>query len=144
MTSVIFKYVFPENNSNWCKIMILPCEVGVKTVLPAVKAVMARSIVEKHGLNEKQTANLLGLSQSAVSRYVGRERGNLLPLEGTSEILALIDEMVTFLIKDPQNKTKILELFCQTCQSIREKGLMCQSCQKEMPKEWGEKCLFCR
>ena len=144
MTCVIFKYVFPANKGNWCKTLILPCEVGVKTVLPAVKAVMARSIVEKHGLNEKQTANLLGLSQSAVSRYVGRERGNLLAIEGTSEVLALIDEMITFLIKDPQNKAKILELFCQTCQAIREKGLMCQSCQKEMPKEWGEKCFFCR
>ena len=61
--------------------LILPCEVGVKTVLPAVKAIMARQIVEKHGLNEQQTAELLGLSQSAVSRYVGRERGNLLAIE---------------------------------------------------------------
>ncbi|NLB76702.1 MAG: hypothetical protein GX799_09610 [Crenarchaeota archaeon] len=52
--------------------MILPCEVGVKTVLPAVKAVMARTHNhKKHSLNEKQTVDLLGLSQSAISRYVG-------------------------------------------------------------------------
>ncbi len=66
--------------------LILPCEVGVKTVLPAIKAIMARSIVEKHDLNEKQTADLLGLSQSAVSRYIARERGNLLNIESTPEI----------------------------------------------------------
>lgn len=124
--------------------MILPCEVGVKTVLPAVKAIMARSIVEKHGLNEKQTADLLGLSQSAVSRYVGRGRGNLLNIEGTSEVLALIDQMVNHLIKAPDNKTEILKLFCQTCTTIREKGLMCPTCQKQMPREWAEKCFFCR
>ena len=124
--------------------MILPCEVGVKTVLPAVKAVMARSIVEKHGLNEKQTADILGLSQSAVSRYVGRERGNLLNIEGTPEVIALIDRMVTHLIKAPVNKAEILKLFCQTCTSIREKGLMCPACQKKMPQEWAEKCSFCR
>jgi predicted transcriptional regulator len=125
--------------------MILPCEVGVKTVLPAVKAIMARSIVEKHGLNEKQTATLLGLSQSAVSRYIGRERGsNLLAIENTAEVTTLIDNMVTSLIKDPQNKSRILELFCQTCTTIREKGLMCPACQKEMPPTWAEKCLFCR
>jgi predicted transcriptional regulator len=104
---------------------------------------MARSIVEKHGLNEKQTANLLGLSQSAVSRYVGRERGNLIEVNNV-EVLALIDQMVTHLIKAPDNKTEILKLFCQTCQTIREKGLMCPTCQKEMPKAWAEKCLFCR
>jgi predicted transcriptional regulator len=124
--------------------LILPCEVGVKTVLPAVKAIMARSMVEKHELKEKQAADLLGLSQSAVSRYVGRERGNLLKIENTSEVLALIDQMVISLIKEPQNKSRILELFCQTCTTIREKGLMCPTCQKEMPQEWAEKCFFCR
>jgi len=124
--------------------LILPCEVGVKTVLPAVKAIMARSIVEKHGLNEKQTADLLGLSQSAVSRYISRERGNLLNIEGTPEVLTLIDQMVTHLIKVPDNKTEILKLFCQTCTTIREKGLMCPACQKEMPQAWAEKCFFCK
>jgi predicted transcriptional regulator len=124
--------------------LILPCEVGVKTVLPAVKAIMARSIVEKHGLNEKQTADLLGLSQSAVSRYISRERGNLLKIEGTIEVLALIDQMVTHLIKVPDNKREILKLFCQTCTTIREKGLMCPACQKEMPQAWAEKCFFCK
>ena len=118
--------------------------MGVKTVLPAVKAIMARSIVEKHGLNEKQTADLLGLSQSAVSRYVGRERGNLLMIENSTEVLALIDQMVTFLIKEPNNKAEILNLFCQTCTAIREKGLMCPYCKKEMPSQWAENCLFCR
>ncbi|MCX6644212.1 MAG: helix-turn-helix domain-containing protein [Candidatus Bathyarchaeota archaeon] len=124
--------------------MILPCEVGVKTVLPAVKAIMARSIVEKHGLNEKQTAELLGISQSAVSRYVSKERGNLLAIENATEVLTLIDQMVTHLIKEPNNKTEILKLFCQTCKAIREKGLMCPHCQKEMPQEWAENCFFCR
>jgi uncharacterized protein len=124
--------------------LILPCEVGVKTVLPAVKAIMARSIVEKHGLNEKQTADLLGLSQSAVSRYIGRERGNLINIEGTNEVLALIDQMVTHLIKKPDNKSEFLKLFCQTCQTIREKGLMCPNCQKQMSQAWAEKCFFCR
>ena len=124
--------------------MILPCEVGVKTVLPAVKAIMAREIVEKHGLSEQQTAELLGLSQSAVSRYISRERGNLLALEESTDILALISQMVTSLIKQPNNKAQILELFCQTCTAMREKGLMCPFCQKETPTQWAENCRFCR
>ncbi len=112
--------------------------------MPAVKAVMARSIVEKHGLNEKQTAELLGLSQSAVSRYVSKERGNRLELESSAEALAIIDKMVVFIIKEPDNKTEILRLFCGACTTIRESGLMCPSCKKEMPKKWAENCFFCR
>jgi uncharacterized protein len=124
--------------------LILPCEVGVKTVLPAIKAIMARQIMQKHGLNEQETAKLLGLSQSAVSRYSSKERGNLITIEGSNDILALIEQMVANLIKEPNNKAEMLKLFCQTCQSIREKGLMCPHCQKEMQLEWAEKCLFCR
>jgi len=124
--------------------LILPCEVSVKTVLPAVKAIMARSIVEKHGYNEKQAADLLGLSQSAISRYVGRERGaNLLAIESAQEVLTLIDEMVISLIKEPQNKSNVLELFCKTCIVVRQKGLLCPTCQEQMPKEWAEQCSFC-
>ena len=126
------------------KNLILPCEVGVKTVLPAVKAIMAREIVEKRGLNEQQAAKLLGLSQSAVSRYISKERGNLLAIDGSAEVLELINQMVNSLIKEPDNKAEILKLFCQTCQTVREKGLMCPTCQEEMPKEWSENCLFCR
>jgi len=119
--------------------------VGVKTILPAVKAIMARSIVKNHGLNEKQTADLLGLSQSAVSRYIGRGRGdNLLAIENAGEVLTLIDQMVLSLIKEPENRSKVLELFCKTCTTIRQKGLMCPKCQAEMPQVWAEKCLFCR
>jgi uncharacterized protein len=144
MTGVILIYIITTIKHNSGATLILPCEVGVKTVLPAVKAIMARSIVEKHGYNEKQTGDLLGLSQSAVSRYLARERGNLITIENTAEVLELIDQMVISLIKEPQDKASVLELFCKTCITIREKGLMCPTCQDEMPQSWAEKCMFCR
>ncbi len=105
---------------------------------------MARTIVEKHGLNEKQTANLLGLSQSAVSRYIGHERGNQMFLENSADVVTLIDQMVVSVLKQPDNKAELLKLFCQTCIAIREKGLMCERCQKEMSPEWAQACFFCR
>jgi len=125
--------------------LLLPCEVGVKTVLPAVKAIMARNIVEKHGLKEKETAALLGLSQSAVSRYMTRDRGNkLLEIEKAVEVQVLIDQMVTYLVKEPEKKREIMILFCRTCKAIREKGLMCNLCRKEMAEEWAQACAFCQ
>lgn len=106
---------------------------------------MARSIVEKHGLKEKETAALLGLSQSAVSRYMTRNRGNnLLEIEKAVEVQVLIDQMVTCLVKEPEKKHEIMLLFCRTCKTIREKGLMCDLCKKEMDKEWAEACAFCQ
>jgi predicted transcriptional regulator len=144
MTIVMFKYISPQIIRISGDCLLLPCEVGVKTILPAVKAIMARNIVEKHGFKERETADLLGLSQSAISRYLNRGRGNLIEIEGSIEVQTLIDQMVTILVKEPQNKSGIMDLFCQTCTTIRHQGLMCSLCQKEMPQSWADACSFCR
>jgi predicted transcriptional regulator len=124
--------------------LLLPCEVGVQTVLPAIRALMARTIMEKHGMREKQVAEILGLSQSAISRYTTKDRGNILTIENVPEVQTLIDQMINLLLYEKPHQTKILELFCQTCKIIREKGLMCQLCQKKTRERRLETCAFCR
>lgn len=125
--------------------MLLPCEVGVQTVLPAIRALMARTIIEKHKMKEKQVAQLLGLSQSAISRYTTKNRGNSIALENVPEVQTLIDQIINLLIYGkPHQTTEILELLCQTCKVIREKGLICEHCQKKTREITAEICAFCR
>ena len=125
--------------------MLLPCEVGVKTVLPAIRALMARTIMENHGMKEQQVAEILGLSQSAISRYTTKERGNIITIENVPEVQTLIDQMIQLLLYGkPHQTTEILELLCQTCKVIREKGLMCELCQKKTRENIAEICAFCR
>ena len=123
--------------------MLLPCEVGVKTVLPAVKALMARNIVEKHGMKEQQAASVLGLSQSAVSRYLNRGRGNLISVEKMPEVQEIVDKMTHFLINEPQKKNEVLRLFCAACETIRGNGLLCPRCKEKMDEEWAASCTYC-
>jgi predicted transcriptional regulator len=122
----------------------LPCEAGVKAVLPAIRALMARTIIEKHGMKEQQAADILGLSQSAISRYTSKDRGNTITIENVPEVQALVDQMINLLMYNSHQKTEILELFCQTCKIIREKGLMCQLCQEKSGSTDLETCDFCR
>ena len=125
--------------------MLLPCEVVVQTVLPAIRALMARTILEKHGMKEQQVAELLGLSQSAISRYTTKNRGNIITIENVPEVQTLIDQMINLLLYGkPHQTTEILELLCQTCKIIREKGLMCELCQKKTRENIVEICAFCR
>jgi len=145
MTSVIFIYVSNRNRRIGGKMLLLPCEVGVQTVLPAIRALMARTILEKHGMKEKQVAEILGLSQSAISRYTTKNRGNIITLENVPEVQTLIDQMINLLLSEkPHQTTEILELLCQTCKTIREKGLMCALCQKKTREKVIEICAFCR
>jgi len=125
--------------------LLLPCEVGVQTVLPAIRALTARTIMEKHIMKEKQVAKLLGLSQSAISRYTTKNRGNIIIIENEPEVKKLIDQIINLLLYGkPHQTTEILELLCQTCKVIREKGLMCDLCQKKTRENLAEVCAFCR
>jgi predicted transcriptional regulator len=144
MTCVIFIYISNRNRRIGGR-LLLPCEVGVKTVLPAIRALMARDIVEKHGMKEQQAAEILGLSQSAISRYTTKDRGNLITIEDVPEVQTRVDQMINLLLREKPHQTlQLLELFCETCKLIREKGLMCQPCQKKTPRPTAETCAFCR
>jgi predicted transcriptional regulator len=125
--------------------MLLPCEVGVQTVLPAIRALMARTIMEKHMMKERQVAALLGLSQSAISRYTTKNRGNIITIENVPEVQKLIDQIINLLLYGkPHQTTEILELLCKTCKIIREKGLMCDLCKKKTLENLTDVCAFCR
>lgn len=123
--------------------MILPCEIAVKSVIPAIKALMAKELVEEHGLKQDQVAEILGISQSAVSKYSRKVRGYAIKLDDVAEVQPLINDMIILLMNGTYRRTDFLELFCQTCLAIRKTSLMCKFCQKSDPKIKIEECGFC-
>ncbi|MEM3824022.1 MAG: helix-turn-helix domain-containing protein [Candidatus Bathyarchaeia archaeon] len=123
--------------------MIIPCEIAVKSVIPAVKALIAKQLVEKHGLKQERVAEILGISQSAVSKYTRKVRGYAIKIDSITEIDPLIEKMVEFLEDGTYQRREFLKVFCQTCMTIRKTGIMCQFCQKTEPKITIEECDFC-
>ena len=123
--------------------LILPCEIAVKSVVPAIKATLATELVQTYGFKQGRVAEILGISQSAVSKYTRQVRGYLIEIGDMIEIKPLITDMIELLVNGNPKRTEFLGLFCQTCKAIREKGLMCQFCQKMDPMIKTEVCNFC-
>jgi len=123
--------------------LIMPCEVAVKSVVPAVKALMAQELVEKHGLKQDQVAEILGISQSAVSKYTRKVRGYAIRLDDVGEIQPLVGKMVALVMNGAHERAEFLSFFCQTCMTVRKTGLMCQFCQKSNHMVKMEQCSFC-
>jgi len=123
--------------------LIIPCEIAVKSVIPAIKAAIAKELVEKYSLRQNQVAEALGISQSAVSKYTRQVRGHVIEIGDIEEIQPLINNMINLLINGNPRRAEFLSLFCQTCMTIRKKVLMCQFCQKTDPKIEIEECGFC-
>ncbi len=124
--------------------LILPCEIAVRSVIPAIKAAMAKELVEVHHLKQNEAAKILGISQSAVSKYTRQVRGYVIKIEDIAEVHPLIGDMINLLTSEDLRRVDFLRLFCQTCLEIRKKGLMCQFCRKTEPEIDVETCKFCQ
>lgn len=143
MTYVIFIYFSTLIKSNGEPHLILPCEVAVRSVIPAVRALIAKELVEEQGLKQDQVAEILGISQSAVSKYSRKVRGHAIKIDNIEEIQPFIDGMVILLLDQTRQSAELLHLFCQACVAIRKTTLMCQFCQKSDPRIKIEECRFC-
>jgi len=122
--------------------LLLPCEIAVKSAIPAIKAAMAKELVETYHLTQDHVAEILGVSQSAVSKYTRHVRGHVLKTDDIEELKPLVTRTVSLLVSEDPKRAEFLKLFCQMCKIIRRKGLMCKFCQKTDP-EIEEECDFC-
>lgn len=52
----------------------MPQEIEIRYILPAIRRELARVFIEEHGLRQKAAANLLGLTESAISQYQHSKR----------------------------------------------------------------------
>ena len=121
--------------------MFLPCEVAVKSVIPAIKASLVRELAKKD-FKQGDIAQLLGISQSAVSKYIRKIRGNVIKLDNLAEIDPLINDMVKILLKEKFQREKILKRVCEACYIIRKNELMCKLCHKT-ELTVADECNFC-
>jgi predicted transcriptional regulator len=86
---------------------------------------------------------MLGISQSAVSKYSRKVRGHAIIVDDIEEIRPLIDDLLTLLLDQTHQSVELFQVFCKTCVAIRKTTLMCKFCQKSDPKIKIEDCRFC-
>ena len=123
--------------------MLLPCEIAVKSLLPPVRAALAKQLMTKHGLKQMDTAKLLGVSQPAISLYNRKMRGKALELEKDNEIKALIEGLADSLAKKDLSHKDFTLKFCEICKTARAKGLLCNM-HKALDSTFDtEKCELC-
>ncbi len=143
MTCVMFIYFSALNRSNGESVLILPCEVAVRCVVPAAKALVAKALMEERGLSQDQVADILGISQSAVSKYSRKVRGNAIDIDGLEEIRPFINGMVSVLLDSPRQSPKLLQFFCRACVAIRKTSLICVFCEKSGAQLKIAERIFC-
>jgi predicted transcriptional regulator len=86
---------------------------------------IAKELISKHGLKQLDVANLLGVSQSAISLYGRKIRGRALDLEIEKDIVSVTKDLASKLAEGEMDYTTFLFELCKICGLVRSTGLMC-------------------
>lgn len=123
--------------------MKVPCEVTVRFVVPAIRALLAKELTKNHRLNQSEAANLLGITQTAISKYVHLVRGNRLSIENEKPVMVVIESTAMALVNGELKPKEVPLQICNVCRLVREKGLMCELCKRINSVPITEECNLC-
>jgi len=108
--------------------MLLPAEIESKTLIPALRAILAKTLAEKHKIREDEISKMLGVTQAAVSNYIRGTRGDpelIKKLLSENQVSEMIFEICDDLDSDRAYSPSSLSKFIGLCNYIKSSLLIC-------------------
>lgn len=108
--------------------MLLPSEIETKTLIPALRAILAKKLMEIYNIQEEDISKMLGVTQAAISNYIRGTRGNpelITKLLSIKEVSDMIDEIASNLSTNMAYTPASLSKFIGLCNYIKSSLLIC-------------------
>jgi len=112
-----------------CGSMLLPAEIESKSLIPALRAILAKKLAEDHSIREDEISKMLGVTQAAVSNYIRGTRGDpslIAKLLAEKQVATLINELTDNLSSDMAYTPSSLSKFIGLCNYIKSSLLICE------------------
>jgi len=109
--------------------MLLPAEIESKTLIPALRAILAKKLAEDHNVREEEISKMLGVTQAAISNYIRGTRGDpalIAKLLSDKQVATLIEELTESLSSDMAYTPSSLSKFIGLCNYIKSSLLICE------------------
>jgi predicted transcriptional regulator len=100
--------------------MRTPCEIIVWKILPVIRKELAKALIDNYGFNQKKVSDKLGLTESAISRYLSGKRGKTETLDG--KILNEIKKSAKRLSKE--DGKAVIEETCRICNLLKSSEII--------------------
>ena len=108
--------------------MLLPAEIDAKTLIPALRAILAKDLSENHNVREEMISKMLGVTQAAISNYIRGTRGDpelIKKLSAEKQVSEMIQEISQNLASDMAYTPSTLSKFIGLCNYIKTSLLIC-------------------
>lgn len=100
-----------------------PQEIEVRYILPAVRRELARIFVGEHNLSQKEAADILGLTEAAVSQYQHSKRAKGVIF--SNSIVNELRESAGRILADRQNRQRLIAEIYRITNLTNVKHLLC-------------------
>ena len=135
--------LYIKNYNTYYGSMLLPCEVAVKTIIPAIRGSLARIIYKKYRLRQEEIAKIVGVTQSAVSHYIRGTRGMIINLIDIEDVYEDLEKLADDMVNNKLAPEEIIFRFCRICYKIKKKRLLCELHRKYEAKLLSRECKAC-
>ncbi len=123
--------------------MILPEELTSKSVIPAIRALIVKRLVEEHGMTQQEAAKLLGVTQPAVSKYLHHKRGAAIKLTGIKEIDRATSDIAEMVSSQKAQPIEVMSKIEAACDYVKRNRYMCDLHKKLEPSLDVDSCHVC-
>jgi len=116
---------------------LMPQEIEVWYLIPALRREMARIFIEKYELSQKKAADILGITEAAISQYLNSKRASEIVFSKNE--LDKIEKSAEKIIKD---KDSLMKNLYDLCNVLREAKVICEL-HKNRDKSVSKNCDVC-
>lgn len=123
---------------------ILPEELAVKSALPALRASIAKKLLSEYGFTQIKVAESLGVTQTAISYYLGNKRGSGAQESVQDEtVKKTISEIANMLAQKNVDRRAVATKFTEALSYIRKNHLLCKVHKQYEPQLDSDACDVC-
>ena len=115
---------------------LLPQEIEVWYIIPALRKELARLLTKEHGLSFEKAGNILGVSKAAVSQYLSNKRANKVKLnmdmkKEVAKSATIVVDRPKLALAEIQRLLKVMKdskCSCEVCKKFNKDVLMYCGC----------------
>ena len=122
--------------------MQTPYEIASKSVIPAIRGMIARDLVEKR-LTQAQIAEALGITQPAVSKYLWEKRGRAIDFDHRKDVRKMADVIAEGIATHSLDTIQVANMMKEMCDYVMRSGYMCDLHFEVDPQIKNSNCKIC-
>jgi len=121
-----------------------PCVVVVQYVLPAIRLLIMKDLIEKYDMRKIDVSTKMELTPAAITQYLKGERGVAFvdDISRSKKTMKIVSDIAETLARKDIPMESLMEKLCVACNIIRSEGIICQLHKKDLPAL--KECTVCR